>query len=149
MIVEQGEMASEIVLGCEMQGISNRVRVLAVDGRMIGEAMSALAVGALLGVLVAAPYDRIFGISQPFYTVLQAAMGTATLTALTYGWSNPSAFRPRDLDRPGTEEAAFQRPKAGRVPEHAIWARIHDLLATLAHTGSAFRMHVVRHVEGG
>ena len=64
-------------MGCEMQGISNRVRVLAVDGRMIGEAMSALAVGALLGVLVAAPYDRIFGISQPFYTVLQAAMGTA------------------------------------------------------------------------
>lgn len=142
-------MASAIELGCEMQGTSNRVRVLAVDGRMIGEAMSALAVGALLGVLVAAPYDRIFGISQPYYTVLQAAMGTATLAALTYGWSNPSASRLCDSDRSGTEEAVSQLPKAGGVPERAIRARVHDLLRDLAHAGSAFKVHAVRHLEGG
>jgi hypothetical protein len=142
-------MASGLELGCEMQETFYRVRDLAVDGRMIGKAVSALAVGALLGVLAAAPYDRIFGISQPYYTVLQAAMGTATLAALTCGWANPSAFRPRDLDRSGTGEAAPQHAKAGSVPGRAIWARIHDLLGGLAHAGNAFKVHAVRHVEGG
>jgi hypothetical protein len=52
------------------------------EHRVIWNTLGALAIGALLGVLVAVPYDRLFGLSVPLYTVLRSLIATATLVSV-------------------------------------------------------------------
>jgi hypothetical protein len=49
---------------------------------MLWKALAALAIGALLGALVAVPYDRWLGFSTPLCTVLQSLVATASMTSL-------------------------------------------------------------------
>ena len=54
------------------------------EHRIVWKAVGALSLGMLLGLLVAAPYDRAFGFSalpytQHLYTALQSLVATATL----------------------------------------------------------------------
>ena len=44
--------------------------------------MCALAVGAMLGTLVALPYDQVFGLSAPLCTALRSSIATAILAGV-------------------------------------------------------------------
>jgi ethanolamine utilization microcompartment shell protein EutL len=50
------------------------------------KAASALMLGALLGILVAVPYDEMLGLSTPLYSALQSLVATATFARLTCVW---------------------------------------------------------------
>ncbi len=69
--------------------------------RVMWNALSALAIGALLGVLVAVPYDRLFGLSAPLYTVLKSLIATATLVSV------------RAMDRAGLTFETDRLPRDG------------------------------------
>lgn len=45
-------------------------------------AIGALAVGAMLGALVAVPYDQVFGLSAPLCTALRSSIATVILTGI-------------------------------------------------------------------
>jgi hypothetical protein len=52
------------------------------DRGMAWKALSALAFGALLGVLVSVPYDQLFGFYAPLRAALQSLVATASITCL-------------------------------------------------------------------
>jgi hypothetical protein len=52
------------------------------------KALSALLLGALLGILVGVPLDELLGLSSPLYSAVQSVVATFTFAGLTSGWSS-------------------------------------------------------------
>ena len=50
------------------------------------KALSALMLGALLGMLVGVPLDELLGLSTPLYSVLQSLVATITFVGLASDW---------------------------------------------------------------
>jgi hypothetical protein len=63
-------------------------------------AVAALAVGAILGTLVAVPYDQVFGLSAPLCTALRSSITTAILAGVKAMDSAELAFVPRQTVLP-------------------------------------------------
>jgi hypothetical protein len=55
------------------------------EGGMVWNVLIALGIGALLGVLVAVPYDRVIGFSEPTCIILRSAVSVAVLGSLSAG----------------------------------------------------------------
>ena len=55
------------------------------EGRMVWNVLIALSIGALLGVLVAVPYDRVIGLSEPTCIILRSVVSVAVLGSLNAG----------------------------------------------------------------
>jgi VIT1/CCC1 family predicted Fe2+/Mn2+ transporter len=54
--------------------------------RTLAKTLVAVALGALIGVLVGAPYDQVFGLSTPLCTVLRSLVSTAAFASLVSEW---------------------------------------------------------------
>ena len=54
--------------------------------RALAKTLVAVALGALIGVLVGAPYDQVFGLSTPLCTVLQSLVSTVAFASLVSEW---------------------------------------------------------------
>ena len=50
------------------------------------KALSALWMGALLGILMGVPHDEMLGLSVPLYSALRSLVSTVTFVGLTTGW---------------------------------------------------------------
>jgi hypothetical protein len=56
------------------------------------KALSALMMGALLGILMGVPHEEMLGLSTPLYSALQSLVATVTFVGLATGW--PTKFNP-------------------------------------------------------
>ena len=54
------------------------------------KALSALMMGAMLGILMGIPHEEMLGLSVPLYSALQSLVSTATFVGLTTNW--PAKF---------------------------------------------------------
>jgi hypothetical protein len=63
----------------ELGGLCVSGRRQTQDEGLIWNALVALATGALLGVLVSVPYDRVFGLSEPLCATMQSLVTMAVL----------------------------------------------------------------------
>jgi hypothetical protein len=63
-----------------------------MDGQraLVLKALSALMMGAILGILMGVPHEEMLGLSMPLYSALQSLVSTATFVGLTSGW--PAEF---------------------------------------------------------
>lgn len=50
------------------------------------KALSALMMGAMLGILMGMPHEEMLGLSVPLYSALQSLVSTATFVGLTTHW---------------------------------------------------------------
>jgi hypothetical protein len=50
------------------------------------KALSALMMGAMLGILMGVPHEEMLGLSTPLYSALQSLVATATFVGLTTNW---------------------------------------------------------------
>jgi hypothetical protein len=82
--------------------LSNARRLKSNVRWLAQSAMCALAVGAILGTLVAVPYDQLFGLSAPLCTALRSSIATAILAGV------------RATDG---SELTFVNPRAASPPE--------------------------------
>jgi len=59
-----------------------------MDGRRVFvlKAVSALLMGAILGILMGVPHAEMLGLSVPLYSALQSLVSTVTFVGLTTGW---------------------------------------------------------------
>ena len=55
------------------------------EGEAVWHVLIALSIGALLGVLVAVPYDRLIGLSEPTCTLLPSVVSVVVLGGLDLG----------------------------------------------------------------
>ena len=55
------------------------------EGETVWRVLIALGIGALLGVLVAVPYDQLIGLSGPTCTLLRSVVSVAVLGGLNVG----------------------------------------------------------------
>jgi hypothetical protein len=55
------------------------------EGETVWHVLVALGIGALLGVLVAVPYDQLIGLSEPTCTLLRSVVSVAVLGGLDLG----------------------------------------------------------------
>jgi hypothetical protein len=55
------------------------------EGETVWHVLIALGIGALLGVLVAVPYDQLIGLSGPTCTILRSVVSVAVLGGLNIG----------------------------------------------------------------
>jgi len=124
-----------------------RVRIDELPGStMLWNASTYLATGALLGVLVGIPYDRLLGLSPSLCTILQSVMATAAFTGLTA--RELPEFRAHALpqntaSRPG--EGVFEvigraRRKLGEKARH--------VLASMEHIPSTLKVQLSTHKLG-
>ena len=60
---------------------------------MVWNVLIALGIGALLGVLVAVPYDRVIGLSEPTCTILRSVVSVAVLGGLNIGRFRDLTYR--------------------------------------------------------
>ena len=68
------------------------------DRRSFGlKALSALLLGALLGILVGVPLDDLLGLSTSLYSALQSLVATFTFAGLTSGWSAELRIERREM----------------------------------------------------
>lgn len=58
------------------------------------KALSALMMGALLGILMGVPHEEMLGLSTPLSSALQSLVATVTFVGLAIGW--PTEF---NIDR--------------------------------------------------
>jgi hypothetical protein len=75
----------------------------------------ALATGALLGALVAMPYEQVLGLSGPAVAILRSAVATAVLSGLCTVRPSDLAFDPARLcahSLPGEPGRAVERPQS-------------------------------------
>jgi hypothetical protein len=63
------------------------------EGVMVWNVLIALGIGALLGVLVAVPYDRVIGLSEPTCTILRSVVSVAVLGGLNIYRANETPER--------------------------------------------------------
>ena len=54
--------------------------------RMLNKTLVAVALGSLLGVAIAVPYDQVLGLSTPLCTVLQTLASAVVFTSLKASW---------------------------------------------------------------
>jgi len=55
------------------------------EGETVWRVLTALGIGALLGVLVAVPYDQLIGLSGPTCTLLRSVVSVVVLGGLDLG----------------------------------------------------------------
>lgn len=82
---------------------------------MIWNILSALAIGALTGVLVGMPYGQWFGFSTPLSGVLQSLVATIAFTSLTSSRRTELDLRIRELPQIATASEAEQLVTQGKV----------------------------------
>lgn len=63
------------------------------EGGMVWNVLIALGTGALLGVLVAVPYDQVIGLSESTCTILRSAVSVAVLGSLNTGRLRDLTYR--------------------------------------------------------
>ena len=80
-----------------LSGESDARRLVPNTHRLAQSAMRALAIGAILGTLVAVPYDQVFGLSAPLCTALRSSIATALLAGVKAMDSAELAFVPHRL----------------------------------------------------
>ena len=78
----------------------NSNRLVSDARRLMQSEMVALAVGAILGTLVAVPYDQVFGLSASLCTALRSSIATAILAGFKAMDNAELAFVPRQTVSP-------------------------------------------------
>jgi hypothetical protein len=63
------------------------------SGELIWKALTALALGALLGALAALPYDQLLGLSSETCTVLRSGVAILVLTGLNASSARDLVFK--------------------------------------------------------
>jgi len=78
---------------------------------MVWNVLIALGIGALLGVLVAVPYDRVIGLSEPTCIILRSVVSVAVLGSLSTGHLRDLAYRADETPErtPGSFHPGYSR----------------------------------------
>jgi len=86
---------------------------LDIDHRMFWNALSALALGTLLGTLAVMPYDRLFGLSGPICDALRSLVALAALSSLGIGRKAHLTFEAKGIPEGALEPSLPRRERAG------------------------------------